>query len=58
MINTAELIAPRNVEDVGSLREVMVVSVGSMTGWAEGLWFVPVDISGETMNRPGSIVFV
>lgn len=58
VVNTTELIAPRNVEDVGSVREVMVVSVGSVTGWAEGLVFVPVDVSGETMDRPGSIVLV
>lgn len=58
VVNKTELIAPHNVEEVESVREVIVVSVGSITGWAEGLVFVPVDISGETMNRPGSIVFV
>lgn len=50
LVRTAELTTLCDVGFMESGVWVMVVSVGSVIGWAEGLVLVPVDISGVTVD--------
>lgn len=56
VVQKTEFIVPSVVRIAWLLRGLTVVSVGSMTGCAEGLVFVPVDASGNTVDRPGAMV--
>lgn len=58
MVRTTELTTPCEARIGWLVTWFMVVSVDSMDGWAEGLIFVPVDISGNTVDGPGTVVIV
>lgn len=56
VVKTTEFTVPCEVRIGWLLKGLSVVSVGPMTGCAEGLVFVPVDASGNTVDRPGAMV--
>lgn len=58
MVRTTELTKPCEARIGWLVTGFMVVSVDSMTGWAEGLIFVSVDISGNTVDGAGTVVIV